>query len=346
MKLWLLLALAQAPQAPVAPPQAPPAAEARTEAKLEPFAGTLRAGRLELAQLAKQEHHEEARLLGERLLAKPDFELAPETERAETLYAIGVAAGLADDIERAVESFHRSRGLAGSSELGRDAAYNAGTHLLRGAEALRLQIPEIREKLELPPLPQPAQPPFAPSGAGQAPKAPDALAIAREAYVVSRGELATCWREAPGDADVRANLELVQRRLRELDELQRQREEEQQQQEQQKQDPNSQKNPGDDSQSKPDDKQDPSKDPQQDPQKPQDSQDPSKDPQQPKKPEDQPKQDSQQQDAQPDKAREEMLMTPEEMQRLLDQLKSIEDQARQVEALLRERRRTPVKKDW
>jgi hypothetical protein len=39
-------------------------------------------------------------------------------------------------------------------------------------------------------------------------------------------------------------------------------------------------------------------------------------------------------------------MTPEEVQRLLDQLSAIDAQALQVQKALRERRKTPVKKDW
>jgi len=43
---------------------------------------------------------------------------------------------------------------------------------------------------------------------------------------------------------------------------------------------------------------------------------------------------------------EERVLSREEVQRLLDQLQEIEEQARAVRALLRERRRIPVEKDW
>lgn len=343
MKVWFLALALQAAQP--AAPQTPPAESAPKAPQVEPYAGTLRAGRLELAQLSKLEKHDQVANLSLALLAKPDWELASETERAETLYALGVGAGRAGDIPAAVESFQRARGLAGSTELGLASAFNAGTYLLIGAEELRRQIPEIREQLGLPPL---SQAPAAPAGPGAAAQAPDALQIAREAYLRARSELADAWRAAPAEADTRANLELAVKRLRELDALEKQREEQQQEQQQdQQQDPNSQQDP----QEKPPESQD--KQDKQDQQQPQDSQpkegeqseqQPDEQPQPKEDQQDESKQDPQQ--AQPNAEQEELQLSPEEMARLLDQLQKIEEQARQVEALLRERRRTPVKKDW
>ena len=193
MRALLLLALAQV--APVSPPPQgalPVPQAAQVEApKVTAYAGTLRAGRLELAQLSKRGEHAAARDLAAALLAKPDFEAQPELERAEALYAIGLVYGRAREIPEAVEHFHRATGLAGSGELGRAAAFNAATFLLQGAESLRAQIPEIREKLGLPPL-EPDPSAAAPGGAGE--QAPDPLTLAREAYLYARKELATALR--------------------------------------------------------------------------------------------------------------------------------------------------------
>lgn len=343
MKLLLLLVLSQAAPAPSAP-QGAAAVPPAESPKVLAYPGTLRAGRLELAQLSKRGEHDAARDLAALLLAKPDFDAQPELERAEALYAIGLARGRAREIPEAVEHLHRATGLAGSGELGRAAAYNAATFLLQGAESLRAQIPEIREKLGLPPLePDPAA--AAPGASGA--EAPDPLAVAREAYLYARKELTLALRSERLAEDVRANLELCVRRLRELDSIEREREEEQQQQQDQqdKQDQqqgeNQQQDPSKDSDSK------------QDPQQPEDSQqqDPGErkdEPQDEPQPEPEPKdsQEAESKEAQPQGEQEERPLSPEEMQRLLQQLQQIDEKAKAVEAMLRERRRQPVKRDW
>lgn len=332
--LLLLCALQTSPApAPIAT-EPPPAA-------IEPYPGSLRDGRLELAQLSKRDRHEDARRMCDALMATPDWDLQSEAERAETNYAVGVAYGRAGSIEGAVEAFHRCRGIAGSSELGRDALYNSGTFLLVGAETLRRQVPEIRQKLGLAvATPQPGQ--------TQGPEAADPLDMAVRAYLEARAELVERWRADTQDIDTRANLELVQRRLRELEALREQRQDSEQQQkqnqdqgeqqqdqqksnEQQKPDPSEQdqKREGEDQEPKP------SRDEQEAQNQPQPSEQ---------------EKDDQQQDPQsgadPAKPREDMLMTPEEIQRLLDQLAQIDRQAQEIQAMLRERRKTPVKKDW
>ncbi len=349
MKLLLVLALAQAAPAPPPPQGAPPASQTAQTAQADAprvtaYAGTLRAGRLELAQLSKRGEHAAARDLATALLAKPDFDAQPELERAEALYAIGLVHGRARELPEAVEHLHRAAGLAGSSELGRAAACNAATFLLQGAESLRAQVPEIREKLGLAPL-EPDPSAAAPGGAGQ--QAPDPLTLARGAYLFARKELATALRAERLAEDVRANLELCVRRLRELDSIERQREEEQQQQNQpdqqdQQKGENQKQDPSQDSQPKEDSEQ------QEDPQQ----QDPSQQEEQaPQEPEPEPGQQQEQKDepskeAQPDAAQDERPLSPEEMQRLLQQLQQIDEKAKAVEAMLRERRRQPVKKDW
>jgi len=351
---------AQAPGPASQPAPAPSAAPATPSAPaVEPYAGSLREGRVELQRLSEAAQHEQAATLAASVLAKPDFEQASDTERAEFWFAAGVARGAAMAFDEAAEASHASRGLAGSSELGLAAAYNAGTFRLMLAEQARTQIPELREKLQLPPL----TPPNAGApGAGAADQAPDPLQLARAAYLAARADLVERWRADPRHVDTRANLELVQRRLRELDELERQREQQEQEQQQdqqqnQQQDPNQKQDPQQDPQQneQQNEQQNPEQDPsQQDPSQ----QDPPKDEQEPKDPksEDQPKpegedeqqpQDPQSQDqADPAQPQDERTLTPEEVQRLLQQLEKIDEQAQQVQAALRRARRTPVKKDW
>lgn len=331
-----------------------------------PYAGTVREGRAELQRLAESAKHEEAAALAESVFAKPEFSRESEAERAEFWFATGVARGAAMAYEEAVEASHAARGLAGSSGLGQASAYNAGTFRLMRAEQLRLEIPEIREKLELPPLnaaPTTGSLGGAPTttGTAQGGEAPDALQIARGAYLLARADLVERWRADPSHADTRANLELVQRRLRELDELESEREKQQQenQDQQKQQDPNQQKDPNQDPQQN--QKQDPNQDPQQDPSQ----QEPPKDDSEQQEPKD-PKQDQEQEQQQPKpdedskqsedpeskdgadaaQPQDERTLTPEEVQRLMQQLDKIDDQARQVQAALRRARRTPVKKDW
>ncbi|MBM3989810.1 MAG: hypothetical protein FJ298_02260 [Planctomycetes bacterium] len=340
--LPLLVLVAQlAPPAPSVQPAVP----AERSAPIVAYAGTLRAGRLELAQLSKRGEHDAARELCAALLAQPDFDAQSELERAEALYAIGLARGRAREIPEAVEHLHRATGLAGSNELGRAAAYNAATFLLQGAESLRAQVPEIREQLGLPPLePDPATQAQSASGA----QAPDPLDVAREAYLFARRELATALRCERLADDVRANLELCVRRLRELDSIERKREEQQQQQDQRQRDEQDQQDreqgeqrQQDPSQQQPEDDEEKGQAPQQ--QDPSEQQEPQ--PEQPQ-PQQQDSQDESSKDAEPQSEQAQRPLSPEEMQRLLQQLQQIDEKAKEVEALLRERRRQPVKRDW
>jgi hypothetical protein len=333
----IVLAWSQVP----APPQAagaPPAPK-----PVEPYAGRLAAGRAELQALAARlgEGDDTGRAalfdLASSIEASARLATEPEAERARALFDAGVARGLARDCDGAATAFFAARGLAGSSALGLDAAYDAGTFRLQRAEELRLAIPEVREKLELPPLAPPAQP-QQPGAAGEA----DPIAVARQAYLAAREPLVERLRADWRDVDTRANLELAARRLRELDQIERQRREEQQEQQQQQQDQDQKPDPDRDQQ-----KSDDAKDERQesDGEKPQDQQQEEPD----EKPQDRPPQEEEpdEKESEPGEAEpEERVLSKEEVLRLLDQLAEIEKQAEEVRAALRERRRTPVKRDW
>lgn len=364
LRTWSLLAAACAlgAQAPQTPPAA--AADATSAPSPAAYSGSVREARVRLRELAESAQHEQAAAFAESVLAAPTWSAASERERAEFWFAVGVARGAAQAYPQAAEAAHAARGLSGSSELGFSSAYNAGAFRLAHAERLRQDIPQIRERLKLPPLAPSAQGVPQLGGAPQGPvgqeTASDPIAVARGAYLAARADLIERWRAGP-DADTCANLELVVRRLRELDELERQNEEQQNEsserenkdqkkdpQQQEKQDPSQQQDQQQNEEQK--DEQDPKE--QQD--KPEDSKQDAKDEQKEEsKPEsEQDKQEPKDQQqppkdgADPAQEQEQRVLTPEEVQRLLQQLDKIEDQAAQVQAALRRAKRVPVKKDW
>jgi hypothetical protein len=343
MLLVLLLSALQAPvpTQSLPPPGAssvePPADEA---AAVEPYAGPLEQGLAELAQASGENAHDRALELAAALLASPRVEELSEPRRARLLHDTGLARARAGLVEPGAADLRAAAALAGPGELRATSLFEAGTVRLLRAEELRSQVPEIAQRLG---VPEPPVPPMAP-GAGEA---PDPLALAREAYLVARSGLLERLRLGWRDADTRANLELVTRRLRELDDVERQREEEQQQQQdpqQQDQQEDQQQDPqqdGSEQEQPPDEQESPPEDAQGEEQPAEDQ------PEQPPEPE--PGEDAsaeQQPDEQQVAPEEERVLSREEVQRLLDQLQEIEEQARAVRAMLRERRRVPVEKDW
>lgn len=359
MKALLLLALAQATPAPPA---------------VEPWTGSLAEGLVEVERLADSGKRDEALALTERLLvptkaakwreeatSKPGwkrtavdaagpildaFGLADlsDLERATIHHARGVLLAQTGDGRRlpGVEAFDRARSLAGPGDLRLDATYDAGWTWLAEGEALRAKIPEISGAA--PPAAAPAGPPGAP-GAG--PPEPDPLALARTAYLQARGRFVERVQLDASDADTRANLELVQRRLRELAEIEKKREEEKKKQEDQKKDQekkDSDQQKDKDEKSKDDEKKDdehkPDEKPKPDEKKPDEK--PKEEPPDPKDSE-QPKEPKKDKNQKPSK---EELLTREEVMRLLDILKNREEEGKKLLDQLRASRRVSVKKDW
>ncbi len=282
--------------------------------------------------------------------ALADAEELPESRAAELHFARGVIlfsselespAGSGESgpgLRSAGAAFSSARALAGPTSLRLDATYDLASCSFQEGERARAQLPEVSGA------------PMGGAGAGAAPAGgahagPDPLQVARAAYSKAKAifleRLRADWR----DADTRANLELLQRRLAELDEIEKKREEEKQQQQQ--------------------------KDPQQDPQqgkpedpKPQDSSGEPKEsretPQEEPKPESEgeeqgkepppsePSADQEDPASQPEGSQsgEEVHLTREEVQQLLDKLGELEEQAAAIEAALREVRRVPVARDW
>jgi hypothetical protein len=346
-----LLALQGAPMQAPSPGQAVDQAleAAPAEPTVEPYPGPLAQGLDELTASARADERERALGLAASLLASPQVGALSEPQRARLRYDVGLARAFCGAYDDAVGDLRAAAGLAGPGELREDSLYAAGTARLLAAEEMRLKVPEIAKELGLdPPMPPgmvPGGPPI------PDPSAPDPLELARTAYLSARSELLTRVKLDWRDEDTRANLELVARRLRELDEIERQRKEEQQQQQQQQQEQQDKQD-----QQKQDQPQDQKQDPSQEQQPPEEQQgDPEQEPPKPEEGEQPPEPEKeepseQQEDEQapkPDPSKlEERVLSKEEVQRLLDRLQEIEEQAQALRAFLRDRRRVPVEKDW
>jgi len=375
-ELSLLICLAQqAPPAPVVEPGEPAAPV------VEAWPGTTAAGLDEVRALAARGEHAAARALCQRLLAPGAFArwreealraegwragLARVAEpladalgfggggpalRAEVLYAAGLAAAQGGEAAGADADFGRALGLAGSAELRLASGYQLGTNALLAAEALRAELPEIQQKNGTapvaPPAPQIPIPPL-PGGPGAAPVPEvDGLELARAAYLKARERfverLRADWRDEP----TRANVELVLKRLRELDEIERQRQEQQQKEQDPNQDPEQQQDSKD-----PNQKQDQQQKPDEQPPKPEDDQPPEDPKPEDQKPEEQkPEEQKPEEDpnAKPKSAPQppsEVQLSKEEMTRLLDLLQQREEQLEKLRKELQQARRARARRDW
>ncbi len=377
LALFLLLQVPGSVPLPAnsAPPVADAADTPAVEApRVEPWEGSYADGLREIRRLAEAGETDAAVLIAERLIApgsiarqvedltraegwRPRVGRAlesvadrlellgpPPAVRAEAQFARGVALDLAaraaqDEAERALRreqarlAFESARLLAGPGALRLDATYAQGWIALAAAEEQRAKIPEISGQ----PVPPPAAAPV-PDPAG-APKPPDALALARAAYLGARERFIERLRLAWRDPDTQANVELIQRRLRELDEIEQKRKQEQEQQKQdEKQDP------------KQDEKQDPNQDKSKDPQKSEEPkpQDPGEDKQEPDPKESEPKPDPKDEKTEPKPADAQNVqaMSKEEMMQLLERLERIEEVQRELQEKLKRMRRAAVEKDW
>ena len=345
-------------------PQAAPA--------VQPWKGTLAQGLAEMQRLSEQNQPDGALAIAERLLAPDGFsrwrerataqpgwkrtvvlaadplfaavglsELGP-VERASVQFAKGVALARAEKRADAAPAFETARALAGPGDLRLDSTYDLGWIALEEGEAQRARIPEISGQ----PAAVPAAPAPTPAGAAPGPPPPaDPLELARAAYLAARERFVEHLKAGSGDEDARANAELAQKRLRELDKIQQKREEEKQKQEQEKKDQQKK----DQQQKDQDKKDDPNKD--QD-KKDQDQKDADKKDSPEKKPDEKPKEDKKDEESdkakksQPPQASKEEPLTKEEVMRLLDTLKDREEEGRKLQEQLRRSRRAKVKKDW
>lgn len=306
----------------------------------------------EVRRLSLAEEHPAALETAQALLASPAFAAADEPARGVALYTIGVAQHRADAPDAALGAFLEARDLAGPGTARLAAMYNLGTILLEQAEVVRATIPELAGPgapgAAAPLATQPAPAPGSPAAPDEPP--PDPLQVARAGYLGAREALLDRLRTDAADGDTRANLELIVRRLRELDELEQQREEQEQEQQEQEQDSEDQE-PSEDSEDESsgedseDQQSEESEEQESDPQD-QEQEEPSEEEQPPEDgSEDEESEGESEEQPSPEEAEEE-LMSSEEIQRLMDRLREIEEQARAVQAMLRRREQVPVEKDW
>lgn len=175
----------------------------------------------QMRSLSAAEDHRGASKLAGFVLDEANLNRLAETDadRAELKYAAGVVAALAQRPSAASSSFRSAGALAGPGELRSAALFNAGVAFLEEGEVAYNQITEVqaKEAQQNKSLVKQSEP----MGTGQ-----DTLPIARERFLAARSALLDRLRLDWSDQDTRANLEYVQRRLRELDEIERKREEE------------------------------------------------------------------------------------------------------------------------
>lgn len=266
----------------------------------------------------------------------------------------------------AAADFESSRALAGPGELRLSATYDLGTSALMRAELWRLEIPEIAQAggQQVPAAPQAMAPlPGAPGSAGSPEEAaPDPLEEARSAFLQAKAHLILRLRSDWRDSDTRANLEWIQRRLRELQEIEEQRKQEEQEKEQ---DPDQQQDeqdgedgqegePGDEGEDQQQDPKDPGEEGDESPEDQEGGEDPESEEESPE--EGDPEQDGQEQ--RPDSEAEggeaqssgeqpaERVMTREEMIRLMDKLADLEAEAQTLKDAQAKSQTVRVDRDW
>lgn len=298
--------------------------------------------------------------------------LSPE-DRAEIEYAraaallTGASQGEEDApglLERAQSALERARGAA-PGEARMSAVYNLGTLDLLAAEAVRATIPEIAGGDAAGP-----QGPAAPPNPNQKDDAQeDPLPIARALYLEAREDFVE-FLSQESDENAAANVEFVIRRLRELDEIEKQREEQKNQDQDQNQDSedgekSEDQEPQDDEQEQEDseksqdsdsENQEPKDDEPSEEESDSESEEEQESEQEPEEqdPEDgseESEEESQEdpEDQQPppgEEQIEEKTMTAEEFQRLLERNSKHQERGEEIRRIRRMRGKIPAKKDW
>jgi hypothetical protein len=297
-----------------------------------------------------------------RRLVEADEHLS-ELQRAEVHFAVGLVQAYRESeraapaseggLLQAAGAFDSARALAGPGRLRLDATYDLAGSVLLHAERWRSEIPEVAQAAGTPPPPPPPPPPAGATGTEEGP--PDPLVEARAAYLEARARLIERLRADWRDADTRANLELVQRRLAELDELERQREEQQEEGSGEDQSEGEEGDEGEEDSDEPSDsegEEEPSEEESEGDQGDEDA--PEDDPQNQPQPEDEPPAPETTEAPRPEEGEArsgkeqpaERLLTREEVMRLLDKLSELEQEGEALRAAMSRARRIPVERDW
>jgi hypothetical protein len=260
-------------------------------------------------------------------------------EKAHAYHLMACAERRAEDLDAAEPHLLKTRAWAGPGPLRLDAIYDLGWIDLHRAEELYDQLPEVHGATN-----DPMSPGYVPDDANQE----DTLGPAKEAYLEARAHFAERllidWR----DADTRANVELIQRRLKSIADIEEQRKQDEGQERSDEGDPEDQDNP---------ESQDEDANGQKSPGGEQ-----SEDAEPKENSEDDAEEEGEQQQAEEAESEEtkegesdepkeggedeEVHMTKEEMQRLLDDLKNHGDRGEEIMNMNRRRQRQRVEKDW
>lgn len=242
-------------------------------------------------------------------------------------------------LDEAEDAWQSARGFG--SGAGSLAACDGLASLdLEVAEEQFAQIPEVQGQTNNALAPNFTAPPPATGADGE--EAPDPLALARESYLLAREHLIERLRVEWRNADARANVELIQKRLHRLDEIE---EERKQEDGQERSDDESQDEEAENSDDSSDEGSEKSDDEPQESDEQKDSEgdgDPKDDEEDPSDPEEQTEDGEGEEEAEP----EERLLTREEQQRLLDELRRHNEKGQKLREQLARMRSRSTDKDW
>jgi hypothetical protein len=211
------------------------------------------------------------------------------------------------------------------------------------AEGHFAEIPEVQGKTNNALAPNFTAP--APTGEGEE-EAPDPLGLARAAYLAAREHLIERLRADWRDKDARANVELIQKRLHRLDDIE---EERKQEDGQERSDDQSDESEAEDSNDSSEEGSENSEDEPQESNEEKESEgdpegegEPEEGEEDPADPEEQTEEGEGEEEAEP----EERLLTREEQQRLLDQLRRHNEKGEELREQLARMRGRSTDKDW
>lgn len=260
-------------------------------------------------------------------------------QRGAAHHAVGVLSLRLGEVEEARSAHEEAAVEAGPGRVRLDSIYGLGWLELQEGEAWRQQLPEVGGQKAQPPAGAPggSGTPGSSGGSSADEEGPDPLEMARAAYRRARDRFVQRLRLDAGDEDTRANVELCLRRLRELEEIERQREEQQQEQNDEQQQ--------EDSDQDSDQEEDQDEQQEEQEQDPEEQEQPEDQPQDPEQQEGEQEPEDQQQEYQRE-VPEERWLTSEEMKRLLDRLREIDEKGEELRERLRGSNRIPVKRDW
>lgn len=258
-------------------------------------------------------------------------------------WTLGVARAQAGAVQGAESDFDFVR-ARGHGALRMDGMYGLGWLDLVLAETLFESIPETTGA-SLDPL----SPGFQPSAAGGE-EGPDPLDLAKAAYGLSLEHFLERLRLDWHDADTRANVELIQRRLRRIEEIEDERRQDEgtdrsqeNPEEQDQQEDDSQESSGEEG-APSDEEQDENSDPKESEQS-DEEQEGSEEDSESESDEEVGEQDEEADDEQ-DAEAQEIYLTEEEMKRLLETTQQHNQEGEEMRAKMKTKGRVPTERDW